>query len=570
MAIHYQHRKRIHYLLITSIIFIQLIIMLFFYNEFFNERKLDAIEQQIKDSKVLKNLTADARSDLSLAQTHLQKYVSTQDKKHLEDYFNSLKNLSIHIDSIEVYGKTSSSPQTNFHQNLEGITQLNQLEKLIDSTYKASQKKLDLKDPPKIKEIEIKDRLVLPDVEVHHISDSAERKKLFPRLKDAITGKVDVKRDTTVIITHYKNTIDTAQVKLDLDSTLQAVNTHYQKEIQKFKTQISLVDTQTKNLHQVYVNLIELSNHLMGIYDKKVEEFNSELENQYIVQNSLNHKIRRYSVLGLMVLMFLVLGMLIYYTKLSFQFEKELKDANRKVEQNLNFKNRILGMLSHEVRSPLKIMNIFIQRIQQKTEDPKVQDYLKSMEFTNNSLLIQANQILDYAKNQEKPLILQPKSFALKNEIDSLLTLFKPYIESRNNQFQTEVEIAPSLVVFSDNIKIHQLFINILGNANKFTENGEIKVFCKTSEISKTQLKLNVVISDTGMGISKADIKKIFDPYYQGILSEDVHNLGAGLGLNLCKEIVQLLNGTIYVESEPQKGTKVSFEIYLDKQDANG
>lgn len=570
MKFHYQHRKRIHYTLIASIVLIQLIILVFFYNEYFNERKLEAIETQLQESKELQLLTGSAQKELSLAQSNLQKYVSTQNKSYLEEYFQSLRNLSNKIDSIENSENLHSSSKSGLQKkDSKDLQHPNNLEELIDSTYLVSQQKIVIKDPPKIKEIELKEQPIIPEVEVHHISDSVNKKKLFPRLKDAITGNVDVKRDTTIIIAKFQKEIDTAHVKLEIDSTLNVVNTHYQKEFEKFKAQINLADQQNKNLHKVYINLIEHSNNLMRIYEGKVEDHNNDLEEQYSIQNSLNEKIRKFTVLGLMIAMLIVLGILIYYTKLTFQVEKALKEANVKVEQNLNFKNRILGMLSHEVRGPLKIINIFIQRIQKRTDDQKIIDYLKSIEFTNNSLLIQANQILDYTKNQEKPLELHPKTFELKNEIQSLLTMFRPYIESRNNEFICDINIKEDYVVNSDNIKIHQLFINILGNANKFTENGQIRVVCEIKELPTQQIQLNVSVIDTGIGISQHDLKKIFEPYYQGILSDEIENFGAGLGLSLCKEIVQLFNGTIYAESELNKGTKVSFEIFLDLQHDN-
>lgn len=562
MKVNLKNRQKIHYILIVCIICIQLIILLFFYNEYFNEKKLSAIEQQLNETKVLKNITANARDDLSTAQYDLQKYVTSNNKEHLEEFFQSLRSLSQNIDSIETYTHSNQMNESSFHTK-EGISQLNKLERLIDSTYKVAQQKIDIKKPPKIKEIELKNQPVRPDVEIHHISDSVEKKSFFPRLKDAITGNVEVKRDTTIIIAKFKNSIDTAQVKTEIDSTINAINQHYKKELERFKSQIELVDSRNKNLNQVYVKLIDLSNHLMGIYNQKVEEFDSDLEQQYNYQNSLNHKIRRYTVFGLLALTLIVLGILIYYTQLNFQFEKELRNANQIIAQNLNFKNRILGMFSHEVRGPLKIMNLFLQRIQKRTEDKKIQEYLKSIEFTNNSLLLQANQILDYAKNQEKPLSLQLSEFRLKEEVQSLLTTFRPYIESRNNQFQTDVAIPEDLIVYADSIKIHQLFINILGNSNKFTENGEISVICKTKEVGN-KVQFSVKISDTGIGISKEDIKRIFEPYYQGIISQEIENLGAGLGLNLCREIVQLFNGTIYAESEMNKGTTVSFELYLE------
>ncbi|NPA09617.1 MAG: HAMP domain-containing histidine kinase, partial [Chlorobi bacterium] len=238
--------------------------------------------------------------------------------------------------------------------------------------------------------------------------------------------------------------------------------------------------------------------------------------------------------------------------------------ANKQISENLNFKNRILGMLSHELRSPLKIIGLFINRINKRTEDEKVKEYLKSISFTNDSLLMQANQILEYTKNQAVENKLIPVKFNLKSEITSILTSIEPYIETRNNKFIIDENINPNINVYSDNKKINQIFMNILGNANKFTENGQIKVTAKTQPVDENTISLITEISDTGVGISKSDLEKIFEPYYQGVLSEDVENLGAGLGLSLCKEIIGLYDGDISVSSEEGKGTTVHFSVNLN------
>ena len=221
-------------------------------------------------------------------------------------------------------------------------------------------------------------------------------------------------------------------------------------------------------------------------------------------------------------------------------------------------------MLSHELRSPLKIIGLFINRINKRTEDEKVKEYLKSISFTNDSLLMQANQILEYTKNQAVENKLIPVKFNLKSEITSILTSIEPYIETRNNRFIIDENINPDINVYSDNKKINQIFMNILGNANKFTENGQIKVTAKTQPVDENTISLITEISDTGVGISKSDLEKIFEPYYQGVLSEDVENLGAGLGLSLCKEIIGLYDGNISVSSEEGKGTTVHFSVNLN------
>src|SRR5699024_2364241 len=110
------------------------------------------------------------------------------------------------------------------------------------------------------------------------------------------------------------------------------------------------------------------------------------------------------------------------------------EEANALIKGNLNFKNKILGMLSHEIRAPLKMMSMFIRRIAVRTKDKQITEYLKTMRFTNHSLLLQANQILEYTKNKGRALHLKPTRLNLSKEIDILIKAFQPYIESKDNK----------------------------------------------------------------------------------------------------------------------------------------
>jgi len=339
--------------------------------------------------------------------------------------------------------------------------------------------------------------------------------------------------------------------------------------LQKIRVSVTKYKDKDKDnsgdFYHTFNSLLVYSNKLMNIYDEAIKGSKSELEKEYKAQNSKNNRIREYLVLGLMVLMFIVSILIMYFTRIAFIYESKLKVANKQIGENLKFKNRILGMLSHELRSPLKIIGLFINRINKKTSDEDIKGYLKSISFTNNTLLMQANQILEYTKNQQVENKLIPVVFNLKSEIKSILTSIEPYIETRNNKFVIDDQIDPAIMVDSDDTKINQIFMNILGNANKFTENGQIKVFAATEIVDENTVTLVTKISDTGCGISQSDLEKIFEPYYQGVLSEEIENLGAGLGLSLCKEIIGLYSGNISVSSELNKGTTVSFSINLKR-----
>ncbi|MDR2206876.1 MAG: HAMP domain-containing histidine kinase [Flavobacteriaceae bacterium] len=554
MKVDFKHRKFVQYSLVIITLLIQIGVLIFFYNEYFNENKLLEIRKQIDDAKKLKNLTKDSKYELSNAQNHLHNYLDQYKKEDLERYFQSLRKVTDKIDSAKIYENTDSESNRKERQ-----TELTKLETLIDSIRK-SPEKLKIKKVPLKININTASKVETEEV---HISDSVPKKNFFSRLKDAFKGNVDVKTDTVLITTKYNSVIDTAKIKNDFDSTLNLVNKQHLSEIKKYNKNIESVQSNNYKVYDIYNNLIALSNNLIDVYDVASNDLSTKLEQQYSEKFSSINKIRKYTVFSLMLLLFIVLIIMAYFTKLSFVYEKELKEAGERVRSNLKFKNRILGMLSHEIRTPLKILNIYINRISKKTTDESIVESLKSIRFTNDSLLIQATQILDYTKNRDRKIVLNPVQFNLKEDIETFLNIFKPYIESANNELEIHNEIPEAISVFADKSKIHQIFINLLGNANKFTENGKISVHLKTSFPEKNALKLHATIADTGIGISENDIKKIFEPYYKGSISEDVENLGAGLGLNLCKEIVELFRGKISIKSKRGEGTAIDFEINL-------
>lgn len=561
MTSKFKNRKFVQFSLIACTLLIQMTIFLFFYNEFFNENKLYEIRAQLENSKKIKELTNESKYELIKAQNHLNNYLDELNRDDLEIYFQSIRNITSKIDSTKVFG--NSIPSIKTFETDENQLQLENLEKLIDSVYNHLPEKIETKAPTDLKEFNLSSTPPEIEIEEIYVSDTIPRKKFFPRLKDAISGNVDVKTDTVFITMKYNNLIDTIKVKNDFENALNVISDFYTKELSNYQSYLSSLQRTNKSVYKEYNDLVSLSNNLIEVYDSTSDELSSQLESQFNERFSKNNKIRRYTVFGLMILMFIVLIIVAYYTKQSFVYERKLKEAHDRIQNNLKFKNRILGMMSHEFRSPLKIVNLFVDRIYKKTEDEKVIDSLKSIRFTNDSLLIQANQILEYTKDQDKAIELNPVIFNLKEEINSILKIFKPYIESVNNEFEVEDELKGNIFVFADRTKIHQLFINLLGNANKFTQNGKILVSLKTMNLSDNHLKFITTIKDTGIGISESDIDKIFDPYYKGELLEGVENLGVGLGLNLCKEIIELFDGNISIESELGKGTSITFQINL-------
>lgn len=558
-------RKVVQYSLIFCILLIQCIIAGFFYNEFINRRNLTFIENQLKEVHLLENLTNDSRKELVNAQNFFQKYVMSEDEVYLKSYFNSVNKLTKNLDSINHFKYQNPRLKKILASHKRDSGETKNLKLLVDSTYQFSTKSnFRVRDElPKTKKYNLNYDFDKFEVQTKTYSDSLKKKGLIGRLGDAISGKENVRKDSVVVTVKSGKPLDVPTIKGEVDSIVNSINNHYSKEIQKIQLNVTKNKDNSGKFYTTFSNLLIYSNQLMSIYEFAVKDSKADLEKEYADQNSESNKIRKYLVSGLMALMFIVSILIMYFTRIAFIYERKLNAANKQISENLNFKNRILGMLSHELRSPLKIIGIFINRINKKTTDESIKEYLKSISFTNNTLLMQANQILEYTKNQHVENKLIPVVFNLKNEIQSILTSIEPYIETRNNKFIVQENIDPNIVVFSDNTKINQVFMNILGNANKFTENGQISVDTSAEKTDENTITLTTKISDTGAGISKSDLEKIFEPYYQGVLSNEVENLGAGLGLSLCKEIVELYNGNIAVTSEQNEGTTVSFVIHL-------
>lgn len=568
-------RKIVQYSLIVSILLIQITIAGFFYNEFVSTKNLIFVEKQLGEIQSLEDLTDDSRKELTTAQDYLRKYLITEEKTHLDSYFESVTRLGKNLDSINHVKEKIPRLRNVFVVKRKDTFNINQLQSFIDSTYQYStSKSIPVRvreELPPIKRFDYKFSLDKFDVETKTFSDTLQKKGLFGRLGDAIAGKVNVKKDSVVVTVKQGKSPMFTKIENELDSVVNLVDNYYVQEIKKTHVKINKKDdTKDKkgDYFKIFDELLIYSNDLMNIYEVAIKESKGELEKEYATQNSYNNKIRKYLVLGLMGLMFFVSILIMYFTRMAFVYEWRLNAANKQINENLNFKNRILGMLSHELRSPLKIIGIFINRITKKTDDPTVKEYLKSISFTNDTLLMQANQILEYTKNQHVENKLVLVKFNLSNEIHSILNAIEPYIQTRNNQFPTEVNIPENLIVYSDNTKINQIFMNILGNANKFTENGIISVKVDAEPNNQHSTTLKTIITDSGVGISQSDLEKIFEPYYQGILAEEVENLGAGLGLSLCKEIIELYGGTISVESEVGKGTTVYFSLNLTNDES--
>lgn len=554
----FEHRKVVHYTLLIAIILLQLIAIVIWYNE----TKLSNAFDDMAAAGKANNLN----NSLVTSQGYFNNYMVNKDQASLQNYSSSLNHIDGIIDSLTVNADNDKKAAILKSKN-EIHAKIKSVKASIDSVID-THAKIHSDFPKAFKFNEFKSDKFLDDVKTDSYVkvDSATRKSLFSRLGDAIANRTNVQKEyvNTVVTMQYKDKVVTGNVDEMLANAVSITNEYYSKEFVRLKKSFS-------NLRDNDLKLIQLNNELLALTQNVTSDFGSnllgadaqkKLEDQY----QTNKTVRSFTIVFLILLMLVISAILFSFTRVAFEYEKRLTQAQERIRQSLNFKNRITGMISHEIRSPLSIISMYSKKAAVSAKEPELKETFQSIEFTTNSLLLLSNQILEYSKEENHKLTLKPKSIVLKEEINHIIGSMKSLVETKGNQLQTNSNIKDGDVVVADAAKIHQLFYNLIGNANKFTENGIIKTDIQLENLSDYEANLKVTISDNGIGIAENDLENIFESYFQGTVSNKVNDLGIGLGLNICKEIIELFEGEIKIESSPGKGTQVKFNLIVTKE----
>jgi len=241
--------------------------------------------------------------------------------------------------------------------------------------------------------------------------------------------------------------------------------------------------------------------------------------------------------------------------------ENELKIAKEKAESSNKAKSEFISNMSHELRTPLNAVIGFSELLSSMMEDHKQQSYVHSIKVAGKSLLTLINDILDLSKIEAGMLEIKPAVVNIEDVISEIEQIFRMKTEKKGVAFLVDIEKEIPNALILDEIRIRQILFNLLGNADKFTEKGFIKVVVKKLMTDEEKLDLVMAVEDTGIGIPVADIEKIFESFKQ----QEGHNTkkygGTGLGLSICKKLAIKMGGEISVKSTPGKGSL--FEVRL-------
>ena len=261
---------------------------------------------------------------------------------------------------------------------------------------------------------------------------------------------------------------------------------------------------------------------------------------------------------GLLILFVFDLTVMLYFNQKLHAAAREAAFANQA-------KTDFLSTMSHDIRTPMNAI-IGLTTIAKKNLDDteSVRENLKKITLASNHLLTLINDILDISKVESGKLNLSPQTFSIVETVENLVNISQPMIKEKKIEFHFHISRMEKEYLYADQLRLNQIYINILSNAIKYTEpGGHVSVDMREDESKKPGcVQLTYIVSDSGIGMSPEFMANMYQPFSRQTDSRVNSIQGTGLGLAITKQMVDLMNGVINCQSEPGKGT--TFTVILD------
>jgi two-component system sensor histidine kinase/response regulator len=267
-----------------------------------------------------------------------------------------------------------------------------------------------------------------------------------------------------------------------------------------------------------------------------------------------------------------VVGAVISFTDITLrkQQEKEIVAAKEKAVEATQIKSMFLANMSHEIRTPMNAI-IGLSHLALKTPlNGKQRDYVSKIHNAGTSLLAVINDILDFSKIEAGKLDLENTNFKLDEVIGSVTTLTAQKAHEKGLEFLAHVAPGIPEYLLGDPLRLGQILTNLVNNAVKFTEHGEIRLNIELAERTGEKVQLKFSVRDTGIGMTPEQAAKLFQPFTQADMSMTRKHGGTGLGLTICRRLVELMGGRIWLESEPGAGSTFYFTVWLEVGETKG
>ncbi|WP_461534080.1 tetratricopeptide repeat-containing hybrid sensor histidine kinase/response regulator [Sinomicrobium sp.] len=302
--------------------------------------------------------------------------------------------------------------------------------------------------------------------------------------------------------------------------------------------------------------------------DKIIEQYEAKTKKQ-AKQVNISKLISIFSSILLIIIGILTVSLYrnskvkLKINELLLKKNEALQLAKNKAENALKVKAQFLSTVSHELRTPLYAVTGITHLLLEDNPKESQKEYLNSLKFSGEYLLNFINDILQINKSEANQLKLNNAPFNLKQMLSEVVRSLEHTAKENNNVIVLDIgENIPDLVT-GDALKLSQVFINLIGNALKFTDNGEVRISGQLLELQEKHIRIHFEVKDNGMGITAETMPHIFESFAQGSTQINRTYGGTGLGLTIVKNLLLLMESDIVVQSIPGKGSTFSFDLSM-------
>lgn len=255
-------------------------------------------------------------------------------------------------------------------------------------------------------------------------------------------------------------------------------------------------------------------------------------------------------------------------TLIAEEAKGKAESATRIAEDAVKAKQQFLSNMSHEIRTPMNAIIGFTKVLLKTDLSAKQKEYLTAIKLSGDALIVLINDILDLAKVDAGKMTFEQTPFKMALSISAMLHMFEPKIQEKNLELIKEYDKRIPEVLLGDPVRLHQIILNLVSNAVKFTAKGKITVSVQMIDEDEKKVTIEFAVTDTGIGIPEDKIEKIFENFQQASSRTSRLYGGTGLGLSIVKQLIEPQGGSIRVQSKIDEGSVFSFILDFQKTNA--